>query len=182
MTIADAPIKTATQSPRRQRRSIGELLAPLEKIAATSPNLVANHEAHFEVGRRVLRTAALSFRRPARRRHADPHRDFRRHPRRRTRRRPRDCPVHQIARSQTRTRRRILSVVLSGLQSDRLRGRDAVFASRQRFESRILEKFHRAGSPLAASRTAFHVHSKESSRCTPTTRATAFTVSSTARR
>jgi protein MpaA len=48
MTIADAPIKTATQSPRRQRRSIGELLAPLDKIAATSPNLVANYEAHFE--------------------------------------------------------------------------------------------------------------------------------------
>jgi hypothetical protein len=48
MTIADAPIKNATQSPRRQRRSIGELLAPLDKIAATSPNLVANYEAHFE--------------------------------------------------------------------------------------------------------------------------------------
>ena len=48
MTIADAPIKTATQKPRVQRRSLGELLAPLEKIAATSPNLVANYEAHFE--------------------------------------------------------------------------------------------------------------------------------------
>src|SRR5271170_7204002 len=49
MTIADAPIKTATQSPRAKRRSIGELLAPLDKIAATSPNLVANHDARFEV-------------------------------------------------------------------------------------------------------------------------------------
>src|SRR5271154_2402230 len=48
MKIADAPIKTSTQSPRRQRRFIGELLAPLDKIAATSPNLVANYEAHFE--------------------------------------------------------------------------------------------------------------------------------------
>jgi protein MpaA len=48
MTIADSPIKTATQSPRVKRRSIGELLAPLEKIATTSPNLVANYEAHFE--------------------------------------------------------------------------------------------------------------------------------------
>jgi hypothetical protein len=48
MTIADAPIKIATQTPRVQRRSIGELLAPLDKIAATSPNLVANYEAHFE--------------------------------------------------------------------------------------------------------------------------------------
>jgi murein peptide amidase A len=50
MTIADAPIKTTTQTPRAQRRSIGELLAPLDKIAATSPNLVANYEAHFEIG------------------------------------------------------------------------------------------------------------------------------------
>ena len=32
-----------------QRRSIADLLAPLEKIAATSPNLVANHDAQFEV-------------------------------------------------------------------------------------------------------------------------------------
>ncbi|HEY4952031.1 MAG TPA: succinylglutamate desuccinylase/aspartoacylase family protein [Verrucomicrobiae bacterium] len=50
MTIADAPIKTATQTPRSHRRSISDLLAPLEKIAATSPNLVANHEARFEIG------------------------------------------------------------------------------------------------------------------------------------
>ena len=48
MTIADSPIKIATQTPRNRRRSIGELLAPLDKIAATSPNLVANYEAHFE--------------------------------------------------------------------------------------------------------------------------------------
>jgi len=33
----------------RARRSISDLLAPLEKIAASSPNLVANHGAHFEV-------------------------------------------------------------------------------------------------------------------------------------
>jgi protein MpaA len=49
MTIADAPIKIATQSPRVQRRSLADLLAPLDKIAATSPNLVANHAARFEV-------------------------------------------------------------------------------------------------------------------------------------
>jgi murein peptide amidase A len=49
MTIADAPIKIATQAPRKQRRSIADLLAPLEKIAANSPNLVANHDAKFEV-------------------------------------------------------------------------------------------------------------------------------------
>jgi hypothetical protein len=32
------------------RRSIADLLAPLEKIAAHSPNLVANHDARFELG------------------------------------------------------------------------------------------------------------------------------------
>jgi protein MpaA len=49
MNIADAPVKVAAQSPRRERRSLAELLAPLEKIAATSANLVANHDARFEV-------------------------------------------------------------------------------------------------------------------------------------
>ena len=49
MTIAVAPIKIARQASRAKRRSIGELLAPLDKIAATSPNLVANYEAHFDV-------------------------------------------------------------------------------------------------------------------------------------
>ena len=42
--------KTAVQPGRPSRRDIAELLAPLEKIAADSPNLVANHEAVFEVG------------------------------------------------------------------------------------------------------------------------------------
>jgi len=50
MTIADSPLKVARQTPRPHRRSLAELLAPLEKIAATSPNLVANHEARFEAG------------------------------------------------------------------------------------------------------------------------------------
>jgi protein MpaA len=48
MTIA-APIKTVAKPPRDQRRSIAELLAPLEQIAANSPNLVANHDAKFKV-------------------------------------------------------------------------------------------------------------------------------------
>jgi len=48
MTITDAPIKIALQSPRVQRRSLADLLAPLDKIAATSPNLVANHDAQFQ--------------------------------------------------------------------------------------------------------------------------------------
>ncbi|MEJ0090841.1 MAG: succinylglutamate desuccinylase/aspartoacylase family protein [Limisphaerales bacterium] len=46
---SDAPLKTVVQSPRKSRRSIADLIAPLEKIAATSPNLVANHDAKFEV-------------------------------------------------------------------------------------------------------------------------------------
>ena len=50
MTIADASFEIATQTPRARRRSLADLLAPLEKIAAHSPNLVANHEAHFEIG------------------------------------------------------------------------------------------------------------------------------------
>jgi murein peptide amidase A len=50
MTIADTQFKSATQTPRVCRRSIGELLAPLDKIAARSPNLVANYQAHFEIG------------------------------------------------------------------------------------------------------------------------------------
>ena len=49
MTIADSPFKTATQSPRAKRRSIADVLEPLEQIAARSSNLVANHEARFEV-------------------------------------------------------------------------------------------------------------------------------------
>ena len=47
MTIAESPIIAAPS--RQPRRSIAELLAPLEKIARTSPNLVANHDADFEV-------------------------------------------------------------------------------------------------------------------------------------
>ena len=49
MTIAESPTKLAPQAPRKQRRSIAELLAPLEQIAANSPNLVANHDARFDV-------------------------------------------------------------------------------------------------------------------------------------
>ena len=48
MTIAEtSPV--ITPSPRQPRRSIEELLAPLDRIAANSPNLVANHDATFEV-------------------------------------------------------------------------------------------------------------------------------------
>jgi murein peptide amidase A len=49
MTLTGSPAKHALQGPRKQRRSIAELLAPLEQVAAGSPNLVANHDAKFEV-------------------------------------------------------------------------------------------------------------------------------------
>jgi len=38
-----------TSTPRLTRRILADLLAPLDKIAADSPNLVANHDAKFEV-------------------------------------------------------------------------------------------------------------------------------------
>jgi hypothetical protein len=48
MTIADRSTTTSTPSPHRGGRSLAELLAPLEKIAAHSVNLVSNHEARFD--------------------------------------------------------------------------------------------------------------------------------------
>ena len=48
MTIATLT-KTFSRPARTSQRDLAELLAPLEKIAATSPNLVANHDARFEV-------------------------------------------------------------------------------------------------------------------------------------
>ena len=49
MTIAGSLTKVASPVPRKSRRSIAEALAPLEAIAKNSPNLVANHEARFDV-------------------------------------------------------------------------------------------------------------------------------------
>jgi hypothetical protein len=49
MTISDTTFRIGAQTPRVERRSIADLLAPLEKIATQSPNLVVNHEALFEV-------------------------------------------------------------------------------------------------------------------------------------
>jgi hypothetical protein len=48
MTIADHPYQTITKPPLTRRRSIADMLVPLERIAAHSPNLVANHEAKFD--------------------------------------------------------------------------------------------------------------------------------------
>lgn len=50
MTFSDTSIEVVAQKPRVKRRSIADLLAPLDKIAAQSSSLVINHEATFEVG------------------------------------------------------------------------------------------------------------------------------------
>ena len=49
MSTAITEFKTAATFSEARRRSIAELLSPLEKMAAHSPNLVANHDARFEV-------------------------------------------------------------------------------------------------------------------------------------
>jgi len=49
MTLTAAPSRSVRREPQNHRRSIAELLAPLEQIAANSANLVANHEARFDV-------------------------------------------------------------------------------------------------------------------------------------
>ena len=48
MTIADNPSRTISKPLLARRRSIAALLAPLDKIAVHSPNLVANYEAKFD--------------------------------------------------------------------------------------------------------------------------------------
>ena len=49
MTITDTRFETDIQAPRVRRRSLADLFAPLEQIAVHSPNLVAYHDARFEV-------------------------------------------------------------------------------------------------------------------------------------
>ena len=50
MIITESPVQRAPRLPGQPRRSIADLLAPLDKIAANSPNLVANLDARFQVG------------------------------------------------------------------------------------------------------------------------------------
>ena len=50
MSIPAIQSASVAKRPLVRRRSIADLLAPLEKIATRSVNLVANHEARFEVG------------------------------------------------------------------------------------------------------------------------------------
>src|ERR1700742_1941313 len=48
MTAIEPLSKSASPIKRATRRSIAEVLAPLDRIAVNSPNLVANYEAHFD--------------------------------------------------------------------------------------------------------------------------------------
>jgi hypothetical protein len=50
MSIVVTQSPAIVQPPPARRRSIADLLAPLDQIAAHSPNLVANHDARFGVG------------------------------------------------------------------------------------------------------------------------------------
>jgi hypothetical protein len=49
MITLEPPVKFAPSAQSRPRRSIADVLAPLDRIAAQSPNFVANHDARFEV-------------------------------------------------------------------------------------------------------------------------------------
>lgn len=49
MVIAESPVRFAPKLRRKPHRSIADVLAPIEEIAKSSPNLVANHDARFEV-------------------------------------------------------------------------------------------------------------------------------------
>jgi hypothetical protein len=49
MTITDTRFETDIQTSRARRRPLADLFAPLEQIAMHSPNLVANHDARFEI-------------------------------------------------------------------------------------------------------------------------------------
>jgi hypothetical protein len=49
MSIVIESLKNVATLAHARRRSIADLLAPLEKLAVDSPNLVVNHEARFDV-------------------------------------------------------------------------------------------------------------------------------------
>jgi hypothetical protein len=48
MTATESNLLLTAQTKRATRRSIAEVLAPLDRIALSSHNLVANYEAHFD--------------------------------------------------------------------------------------------------------------------------------------
>jgi murein peptide amidase A len=58
---ASRPDTHSSVSTPRARRSISDLLAPLDKIAANSPNLVANRGANFEVAGEIYEVPRYLF-------------------------------------------------------------------------------------------------------------------------
>jgi hypothetical protein len=59
-TLIESFSATATTAPKR-RRSLADLLAPLNQLAANSPNLVANHEAKFDADGEVYELPRFLF-------------------------------------------------------------------------------------------------------------------------
>ena len=55
------PARTVPTSATTRRRSLADLLAPLDQLAASSPNLVVNHEARFESGGESYRLPRYLF-------------------------------------------------------------------------------------------------------------------------
>ena len=181
MTIADHPFQTAAKPPLARRRSIADLLAPLDQIAAQSPNLVANHEARFEAGNETYELPRYLFVGP----------------------KGGDTPIRigifaGIHGDEPEGAHAIVQFIkLLEAKPELAAGYYLSFypvCNPTGFEDGT--RFLRSGRDLnrefwknSASRksacsrpNSFRVRSRESSRCTPTTRVMAFTVSPTARR
>jgi len=64
MTTIEQPsqtIQSTNLQQGRKRRSLSEFFAPLEKIAAESPNVVAHHDAHFKFNGESYELTRYSF-------------------------------------------------------------------------------------------------------------------------
>jgi murein peptide amidase A len=61
MNIDTAQIEAANQASSANRRSIADFLEPLEKIAAQSTNLSANHDAYFRAGGKIYKLPRYVF-------------------------------------------------------------------------------------------------------------------------
>ena len=182
MSIVAAQSEIAAQPPPARRRSIADLLAPLDKIAAHSPNLVANHDARFEAGGETYDIAALFVRRSQRRRHADPRRHF--------------CRAF-TATNRKACGRSIQFIKLLEAKPELAAGYYLSFypvcnptgfedGTRHSRSGKDLNRefwgnSSRTGSPAVAGGTRFTFLSMASFRCTPMTRAMAFTASCAAR-
>src|SRR5262249_25464248 len=59
--MKDLTILDSVQAAAASRRSLVDLLAPLESLAANSPSLIANHGARFEVDDRTYELPRYLF-------------------------------------------------------------------------------------------------------------------------